>query len=56
MDNPEDLDRFFRVAKAKDVGVIAMKANRVLPWSRPRTVDPGQAAARMRRLSSSQAR
>ncbi|HYK92063.1 MAG TPA: aldo/keto reductase [Acidobacteriota bacterium] len=25
MDNPEDLDRFFRVAKAKEVGVIAMK-------------------------------
>jgi len=25
MDDPEDLDRFFRVAKAKEVGVIAMK-------------------------------
>jgi len=25
MDDPEDLDRFFRVAKAKGVGVIAMK-------------------------------
>lgn len=25
MDDPEDLDRFFRVAKAREVGVIAMK-------------------------------
>jgi aryl-alcohol dehydrogenase-like predicted oxidoreductase len=25
MDNPEDLDRFFRVAKEREVGVIAMK-------------------------------
>lgn len=25
MDDPEDLDRFFRVARAKEVGVIAMK-------------------------------
>ena len=25
MDHPEDLDRFFRVAKEKQVGVIAMK-------------------------------
>ena len=25
MDDPEDLDRFFRLAREKDVGVIAMK-------------------------------
>ena len=25
MDDPEDLERFFRVAKAKEAGVIAMK-------------------------------
>jgi aryl-alcohol dehydrogenase-like predicted oxidoreductase len=42
MDDPEHLDRFFRVAKAKDVGVIAMKA-----VGRGALIKPGLEAGRL---------
>ncbi len=42
MDDPEELDRFFRIAKAKEVGVIAMKV-----IGRGALIKPGQDVRRL---------